>query len=286
MWARDPRKEPGELLWPDVFPEERVRKLEIDLDQAGGQASAQLQQDPTPASGSFVDEVWTRLEWVEPPTQGVWVQSWDFSAKGTETGHSRVSGQLWCKTKSLEWVREYLSPLGDRLAKIRGSEKDALLRRVAPGAEMFCLVDWVGGHWNFTQSKAQFTMTQARPHWSKARIKLIEEKANGIPLIEEMRGSFVGIKGVEPDGTKEERLRVHTELFEAGQVVFPPGGPRTVGSTTYLVGADLVREELVKFPRFTYDDQLDTCTQALDRLTNSATAYRENLAIIAARGGM
>jgi phage terminase large subunit-like protein len=285
MWARDPRKEVGELLWPEVFPEERVRKLEIDLDRAGGQASAQLQQDPTPPTGGFIEEVHTRLEWVEPPKRGVWVQSWDFSTKGQEISHSKVSGQLWCKTKELEWVREYVSPLADRLAKIKGSEKDAVLRRVQLGEEFFCLIDWVGGHWGYSQSKSQFVMAQDRPLWKNARIKLIELKANGPAIINELGSQFVGIKGIEPEGTKEERLHVHTEKWEAGQIIYPPGGPWTDRETgeRWLVRADLVREEHVKFPRFTWDDHIDTATQALDRLCNAQTAYRENLRTIAAR---
>ncbi len=146
--------------------------------------------------------------------------------------------------------------------------------------DMFVLVDWVGGHWNYVASKAQFAMAQERPGWNRARIKLIELKANGPAIIEEMKTKFHGIKGVEPEGTKEERYRVHTQLFEAGQVIFPPGGRRD-GKKEYLVGADQVREELVKFPRFTWDDNVDCATQALDYLTNSGLAYRENLRKIA-----
>jgi len=268
MWARDPRTEVGELLWPELFPEEKVRDRELKL---RNEASAQLQQDPTPATGGFIEERWTRLEWIDPPTRGSWVQSWDFSSKGSLESHSKVSGQLWCATRDMKLAREFISDLGDRLAKVPGAANDARIVHLPERELMYVLVDWVGGHWNYVTSKAQFTMAQARPNWNRARIKLIEEKANGPAIIQEMKTRFVGIKGVEPEGTKEERLRVHTEKFEAGQVVFPPG-----------IG-DAVREELIKFPRFTWDDHVDTCTQALDRLSNGAQRYRENLAVIAAR---
>lgn len=39
----DPRTEEGELLWPDLFPEEKVRRLEEDL---GSRVAGQLQQRP------------------------------------------------------------------------------------------------------------------------------------------------------------------------------------------------------------------------------------------------
>jgi predicted phage terminase large subunit-like protein len=184
-----------------------------------------------------------------------------------------VSGQLWCLTRDMKLAREYISDLNDRLAKVPGASADHRIIHLPDRAEMYVLVDHVAGHWNFVQSKAQFIMAQARPMWSKAKIKLIENKANGIPLIEEFKSKFVGIKEIEPEGTKEERLRVHSEKFEAAQIIFPPG----------KIG-DEVREQLVKFPRFTWDDDVDTCTQALDRLANRHARYREQLRRIAANG--
>lgn len=270
MWARDPRKEVGELLWPERYPEEKVRELEIELKN---EASAQLQQDPTPATGGIIEEPWTRLEWTELPKKGSFVQSWDFSAKGTLESHSKVSGQLWCATRDPMVVREYISDLADRLARVPGAAQDAILKRLPEGELYYLLLDHVGGHWNFVTSKAQFVMAQARPNWARAKVKLIENKANGTPLIAEFRSKFVGIREVEPEGSKEERLRVHSEKFEVGLVVFPPG-----------VG-DEVREQLVKFPRFTHDDHVDTATQALDYLANKNARYRENLRKIAAGGG-
>ena len=191
-----------------------------------------------------------------------------------------MSGQLWCHTRDLRVAREYLSSLDERLAKVKGSASDFRMIQLPEESDMFVLLDWVGGHWNYVNSKAQFVMAQERPMWRQARIKLIELKANGPALIEEMKTKFHGIKGVEPEGSKEERYRVHTEKWFAGQVIYPPGGRRE-GKTDYLVGADLVRQEHVSFPRFTFDDHVDTATQALDYLTNPGLAYRENLRRIA-----
>jgi phage terminase large subunit-like protein len=280
MWARDPRKEVGELLWPELFPEERVRAQEIKLKN---EASAQLQQDPTPATGGFVEESWTRLEWISAPTKGTFVQSWDFSSKGTKESHSKVAGELWCVTRDLAEVREYFSSLADRMARVPNTQNDYIVRKLEGRPEMYCLIDWVGGHWNYVASKAQFTLAQSRPHWHRAKIKLIELKANGPAIIEEMQSKFPGIKGVEPQGSKEERYHVHTEKWESGQVVYPPGDSRKVDKIEYIIGADVVREEHIKFPRFTHDDHVDTTTQALDRLADKSRRYRENLAKIANR---
>ncbi len=269
MWARDPRTEVGQLLWPELFPEERVRTTELKL---RNEASAQLQQDPTPATGGIIEEPWTRCEWIEPPKRGRWCSSWDFSSKSSSEAHSQVSGELWCATRDISMVREYLSDLNDRLARIPGASGDTRIKPLVQGEEYYLLIDFVGGYWNYPASKAQFVMTHAKPLWKQyAKVKLVELKANGIPLVEEFKTKFIGLRGIEPEGDKAERLRVHSEKFELGQIIFCPGG-------------DPVREQLVKFPRFTHDDHADTATQALDFLANRNARYRDNLRKIAAGG--
>jgi phage terminase large subunit-like protein len=273
MWARDPRTELGELLWPDNprFTEEKVRNLEISL---RADASAQLQQDPTPMAGGIIEETWTRLEWIEVPAKATFVQSWDFSSKGIKESHSRVSGDLWCVTRDMKLVRELISTLDDRLARIPGAQGDGRIKTLPDRAEMFLLIDHVGGHWNFPRSKTEFLAAQNRPHWKRARAKLVERKANGQAIIDELSSKLQGLIGIDPSDDKEARLRVHSDKWEVGQVVYPPGAM-----------GDSAREEHIRFPRFTWDDQVDTATQALDRLASKAERYRENLAKIARQGG-
>jgi hypothetical protein len=272
-WCKsaDPRVEIGEPLWPELFPETKLRELELGLKH---EASAQLQQDPTPMSGGIIEEQWTRLEWIEVPTKGTFVQSWDFSSKGTKESHSRVSGDLWCVTRDMKMVRELISTLDDRLARIPGSIGDGRIKMLPDRAEMFVLVDHVGGHWNFSRSKAEVLAAQNRPHWKKGRVKLVERKANGQAIIDELKNVLQGFIGIDPVDDKEARLRVHSDKWEVGQVVYPPGAM-----------GDSAREEHIRFPRFTWDDQVDTATQALDRLASKAERYRENLKRIANSGG-
>lgn len=49
--VRDPRTIEGDLLWPIVFDETKVKQLELDLDEYG--AAGQLQQRPAPGSGGL-----------------------------------------------------------------------------------------------------------------------------------------------------------------------------------------------------------------------------------------
>ena len=55
----DPRTELGELLWPDVWTEEAVRREEAELGPYG--AAGQLAQMPTPRGGGIIKQ-----DWIEP----------------------------------------------------------------------------------------------------------------------------------------------------------------------------------------------------------------------------
>lgn len=72
-WKRDPRTEPGELLWPDYFDRARLDELKVKLNH---RASGQLQQRPSPAAGfMFKREDFRYWGWEEQP-YGYGIQSW------------------------------------------------------------------------------------------------------------------------------------------------------------------------------------------------------------------
>lgn len=84
-YPRDPRTKPGELLFPQVYGEEELAKLERELGPYA--AAGQLQQLPAPRSGGMfqkgdfdiVDEV------PEPIVR--FCRGWDFAATVPEAGH-------------------------------------------------------------------------------------------------------------------------------------------------------------------------------------------------------
>lgn len=65
---RDPRK-PGELLWPEGFPEERVKKVERRLGSSL-RIAGQLQQRPKLLEGGLFKAEWFRWEEGLEPTDG------------------------------------------------------------------------------------------------------------------------------------------------------------------------------------------------------------------------
>jgi predicted phage terminase large subunit-like protein len=82
---------------------------------------------------------------------------------------------------------------------------------------------------------------------------LIEDKGSGTSLIQELRYENLSVIGIKPEGDKTTRLYSTQALFEAGSVLFPREAP-------WL--QDLILE-LLAFPKYRHDDQVDSVSQAL-----------------------
>ena len=84
---------------------------------------------------------------------------------------------------------------------------------------------------------------------------MIEDKANGSAIISVLRQQMSGIIPVEPEGGKIARANAICPLFEAGNVFLP----------NKLWVNDYV-EELMSFPSGKHDDDVDSTSQALNRM--------------------
>lgn len=87
---REPRGEPGELLWPERFGPPEINEIKAALGSYA--TAAQLQQRPAPMEGGLIKADWIRHYETLPPMDRI-VQSWDTAFKGG-TG-SYVCGQVW-----------------------------------------------------------------------------------------------------------------------------------------------------------------------------------------------
>lgn len=261
--AGDFRTEPGALLAPKRFPEPLVRSLEVQL---GEDASAQLQQNPIPRSGGLISEDWLRWEWIDVPYHGWWLQTWDLSGKGTDLQrHSAVHGALWC-CHPVDRVRELLDTIEQRART--GS---ALSRIVSvPRVDRYHLVDEVWGVWPFEETLRQIVAAQRRPHWHRAAVKRIEEKASGVQAIQMLQkgwrdvdGQVHRISGIVATNPKDDKLVRWRPLgppaAEAGLILLPPWRRTDAAGT----GPDAWRDEVLKFPRGRRDDRVDTSSEAL-----------------------
>jgi len=213
----DWRTEDGDLLVPDRYPEDAVRTLEIALGPMG--AAAQLQQRPVPAAGAVFQKGWTLRRWRELPSSIYLIQSWDCRFKEEASSGDWVVGQVW---------------------GLRGAD--------------FFLVDQLRGRWGYVETVA--AIRELSRKWPAARLKLIENKANGPAVVSALKREIPGLLLVEPEGGKLARANAVSGLWEAGNVLLPDEAP-------WL--SDFVAE-LIAFPKAAHDDQVDAMTQALLRL--------------------
>lgn len=213
-------REVGEPLWPEYgFDEEWAEETKAAV---GSKTWASLyQQRPAPAEGNIVNREWWQFYKELPDSFDEVIQSWDCSFKETEDG-SYVVGQVWGR---------------------KGANK--------------YLIDQVRARMDFTKTlRAIKNMAIKYP---EARLKLIEDKANGPAIISTLRQEISGIVPVNPRGTKEERAAAISPEIEAGNVYLP--------SPSIASWINDYIEEWAAFPFGENDDQVDATTQALDRLS-------------------
>lgn len=184
--ARFDRRQPGELLWPEVRGRARVEQLKKELQHAG--TAAQLQQNPSPTTGGLIEkgQLGRFHEWPDLSRAQI-IQSWDLTFKSEKTEHSRVAWQLWAR------IGEYDYLLG-------------------AGA------DWL----DYAQTKAKMRELSKHERWSLARAWLVEEKANGPALVSDLKDEFRQLVLFEPGSSnKLERMGPHLDRVRTGFVLFP-----------------------------------------------------------------
>jgi predicted phage terminase large subunit-like protein len=176
----DPRTEEGELLDPERYPEEAVATLEEELGPRG--TAAQLQQDPTPASGNLFKRKQFNYYTKRPPCTQM-LQSWDCTFKDLETSDF-VVGQVWGIFEGDYYL----------LAQRRG---------------------------RFSVSTTCAEIKKMTKRFPKAVSKLVEDKANGPAVVTLLKKKVPGLKLVNPLGGKEARANAVEPLFDAGNVYLP-----------------------------------------------------------------
>lgn len=246
-WS-DPRTKEGELLDPNRFPAEVVEEERDRLGSFG--FAGQHQQRPSPAGGGMLKDHWWRY-WIPkgatlpggkpyPPVEAKLedgtifhcpvveldlreleeiLQSWDMSFKDTAAS-AYVVGHVWGRK------------LADRFLL------DEVREKMGFPATLKAVVD-------------------LSEKWPRARLKLVEDKANGPAVLQTLRGAIGGLVAVEPDGSKEARCAAVSPDIEGGNVYLPH--PLIAHWVYGFVG------ECGVFPNGTYKDRVDAMSQALIR---------------------
>lgn len=185
-WGTDPRTQPGELLQPSRFSQDKVDKLRAKLRTIA--AAAQLDQNPIPKGGLlFTDEMLERTYAVLPDEFEQLILSVDCSFKGTDDSDYVVI-QVW---------------------GLLGPD--------------FYLVDQVREQMGFWQTCEE--IVRVKNLHPRAVGIIIEDKANGSAVIETLQKTVPGIVAVNPAGGKEARANAVQPLFQAKNVLLPALAP-------------------------------------------------------------
>jgi predicted phage terminase large subunit-like protein len=123
------------------------------------------------------------------------------------------------------------------------------------GLEVY-LLDQVCERLSFVETLKAVRNLSAR--WPQATAKYVEDKANGTAVINALSRTVHGLIPVEPDGSKEARASAVSPFVEAGSVHLP------APELAPWVGAFI--DEHASFPHGSHDDQVDSTSQALNRL--------------------
>ena len=245
----DPRSECNQLLWPEKVTRANLEDLKVSL--GSYRYAGQYQQRPSSYEGGIFKRSWFRywrpahldlppiqvrmlngelvgIQAIPIPAQfDTMIQSWDMAFKDLATS-DYVVGQIWGALKADRFL---LDQCRDRLDM--PSTKEAVMK-----------------------------MSQV---WSKAGAKLVEDKANGPAVIQELQHDVAGLIEINPEGGKIARANAVAPQTESGNVYLP--------HPAIAPWVEAFIEEAAIFPNGRHDDQVDAMTQALIRLRDSGNSF-------------
>lgn len=180
----DPRSTEGEILWPELFPREKLEQIKT-VQLGPYDFSSQYQQSPVPQEGGVFKHEWIKFWDDIPRGRGEqYIQSWDMAFSATDSSDF-VVGQLWMRN----------------------------------GAN-FYLLDQVRARMDFTDTLKAFINFSARH--PKAFRKYIEKAANGPAIISMLKKDIPGLIPVDTKAkSKLARAKAISGFWEAGNVYLP-----------------------------------------------------------------
>lgn len=212
-------------LWPEYWTLDELEKVKMTI---GLQKwNAQWQQQPTNDEGAILKrEWWKRWKYDESPPVEYLIQSYDTAYSKKETADFSVI---------TTWGVFYL-------------DEDSGPNIILLGVKR--------GRWDFPELK-RIALDEYK-YWNPDNV-LIEGKATGITLQQEMRRAGIPVTMYNPGGR-----RLGTDKISRAHSVAPILESRMVWAPE-TDWADELIEECAAFPNGDHDDQVDSTTQALMR---------------------
>lgn len=214
-------------LWPEQWPLEQLQMKRAGMDPRYWQA--QYMQQPTSDIAALIKrESWKTWEKAEPPKCDYIIQSWD-TAHETKTTSDYSACIVWGV-----WFNE--------------EDKD----KGEDGNANIIMLDAIKNRWAFPDLKKR--AMDYYNEWEPDAC-LIEKKAAGAPLIQELRAMGIAVSEFSPSrgrvgvsNDKIARLNSISDMFASGKVWAP--------DTRW---AREVIEEVASFPSGEHDDYVDCC---------------------------
>ena len=211
-----------EPLWPEFWNKKDLLAVRGSL--SVGKWQAQWQQNPTSdVSAILKREWWQTWKPEEPPAVSYILQSYDTAfSKQTTADYSAIT--TW---------GVFFPQDGD--------------------PPNIILMDAKRGRWDFPELRR--IALEEYKYWDPECV-LIEAKASGMPLTQELRQMGIPVSNYSPSRGNDKYTRVNSiaPLFESGLVWAPDSR-----------WAEEVIDECAAFPAGEHDDYVDTVTQALRR---------------------
>ena len=212
----------GNLLWPEFWDKDELLRVKASLSLS--KCNAQWQQNPVAEEGAIIKKEWWN-KWEEkkiPPVSYI-MQSYDTAFSKKETAdYSAIT--TW-----------------------------GVFQPKEGGPDNIILMDAKRGRWDFPELKE--TALEEYNYWEPDMI-LIEAKATGTPLTDELRRVGIPVVNYTPSRGNDKHTRMHmvAPMFESGRVWAPDK----------RFSEDVI-DECAAFPHGDHDDFCDSMTMALIR---------------------
>lgn len=251
----DTRTAPGELLWPENIGKPELEKLKLRLKNEYSIAG-QLQQRPSPEVGGIIKKSyfkwWMKKEPPSKPALKQIIQSWDTALTDDDMKNNAYSA---CTTWGI------FDDFGD------DPENNS-------GVANIILLDCWRGRLEYPELR-KMAQRLAADYRDKDKVPiqpngknvpdyiLVEAKASGSPLIQDLRRAGVFAIPFIPDkfGDKTSRVRLCTPIMECGRVWLPANPYSNYKSL--LPFAETFQEQCCLFPNAESRDYVDSMSQVM-----------------------
>ena len=226
----------GSSYFPEWKTTESLKIDEQEIRASNGARywNALYMQDPTPDEGGLIKKKWLQWwEYDEPPACDFIIQTYDtaFSTKTTADYSVIQTWGIFSRFEQNEHGYEDFIPNLILLGNMKGRFEYPELRRIA-----------------------QMLYDEFRPD-----VCIIEKKASGQSLLQDMRRAGLPVQDYIPDKDKVARVHAASPMIEAGRVWLPKNKK----------WSDDLYTEILQFPNAAHDDQVDAMTMAIHYMKES-----------------